>query len=34
MSENLKLFMLGVIIIYDTYLLIKNEWDLEHKNKK
>lgn len=27
MSENAKLFMLGIIILIDTYIIIKNEWD-------
>lgn len=27
MSENAKLLMLGIIILIDTYIIIKNEWD-------
>lgn len=27
MSANAKLFMLGIIILIDTYIIIKNEWE-------
>jgi len=27
MSENAKLLMLGIIILIDTCIIIKNEWD-------
>jgi len=33
MSENMKLLLLGLVILYDTLLLIKSEWDKENKGK-
>lgn len=33
MSENMKLLLLGLVILYDTLLLIKNEWDKANKGK-
>lgn len=31
MSENAKLFMLGVIILIDMLIIIKHEWEKEQK---
>lgn len=27
MSENAKLLMLGIIIVIDMYIILKNEWE-------
>ena len=34
MSENAKLFMLGIIILIDTYIIIKNEWDKYNREQR
>ncbi len=31
MSENAKLFMLGMIILIDMLIIIKHEWEKEQK---
>lgn len=31
MSENAKLFMLGIIILIDMLIIIKHEWEKEQK---
>ena len=32
-ATDWKLLMLGLVILYDTLLLIKSEWDKENKDK-
>ena len=34
MSENMKLFLLGLVILYDTLYVIRCEWKLAQKNNK
>ena len=32
MSENAKLFILGLIIAVDMYIILKHEWEKENRH--
>ena len=34
MSENAKLFLLGLIILYDAIYIIRNEWNKMNRQKR